>query len=90
MIRGAKKQIVVLRTGGSRYFDAAYFVLRRDVERDVAGTDILREANKIVAESTLSLPSKKRRLSQQSVFFVAGSLCGALVAAVTVCLLFLS
>lgn len=89
MIKGAKKQIVVLRTGGSRYFDEAYFVLRRDIAHDADRTDILREANDILTESTLPLPTRKRHLLGRRAYFLVGSLCGALVAAVTVCLFFL-
>ena len=31
MIKGAQKQMIVVRTGNSPYFDEAYFVLRRDM-----------------------------------------------------------
>ena len=48
MIKGAQKQMIVLRTGSSRYFDEAYFVLRREVRahRGIKN-DILREAHRI-------------------------------------------
>ena len=32
MIKGAQKQMIVLRTADSRYFDEAYFVLRREID----------------------------------------------------------
>lgn len=52
MIKGAQKQMIVLRTGDSRYFDEAYFVLRREVRahRGIKN-DMLREANRILEES---------------------------------------
>ena len=31
MLKGAQKQMIVVRTGDSEYFDEAYFVLRREV-----------------------------------------------------------
>ncbi len=57
MIKGAKKQMIVLRTGNSRYFDEAYFVLRREWEVDREGGDILSEANRILSENTV--PQRK-------------------------------
>ena len=52
MIKGAQKQMIVLRTGGSRYFDEAYFVLRQGVNPDRAQEpDLLTEAKRILAES---------------------------------------
>ena len=88
MIKGAKKQMIVLRTSDSRYFDEAYFVLRRSVsEHTACGEDILGEANRILAESSL----RQRRGARADGarrwwFFFAGCVCGALCAALTVCL----
>lgn len=58
MIKGAQKQMIVLRTGDSRYFDEAYFVLRREIRthRGIKN-DILREANRILEET--ATPSAK-------------------------------
>ena len=51
MIKGARKEMIVVRTGNSRYFDEAYFVLREDVQKDKKKSkDILEEANRILAE----------------------------------------
>lgn len=52
MIKGAQKQMIVVRTGNSPYFDEAYFVLRRDIHPGKQEkTDILSEANRILHES---------------------------------------
>ena len=86
MIKGSRKQFIVVRTEGSRYFDEAYFVLRREkaTERGNHG-DILREANRILEDSEPERPQSRRR-HWWILFFSLGVISGA-VAAVTVCLL---
>lgn len=80
MIRGAQKQMLVVRTGGSRYFDGAYFVLRRELPRRGEGReDILREANRILEESGLD-PRPPRRCRRGWLLFGAGLLVGAGIA----------
>jgi len=54
MLRGAKKNMIVVRTRDSRMFEEAYFVMRR--ERGTATADdpdILWEANRILESATL-------------------------------------
>ena len=64
MIKGAQKQLIVVRTGGNPYFDEAYFVLRREIESQKhKKSDILKEANRILEESTLHKHRKKRSTS---------------------------
>ncbi len=86
MIKGAQKQMIVVRTGDSRYFDEAYFVLRREVKPKRSTRDeMLKEANRILEESGIDLP-KRKRLPRGLLLFFAGILCGV-VAAVLACLL---
>ena len=62
MIKGAQKQLIVVRTQSSPYFDEAYFVLRREIESQKhKKTDILKEANRILEESTLSYQSPQKK-----------------------------
>ena len=81
MIKGTQKQMIVLRTGESRYFDEAYFVLRREIKNDHQNySDILREANRILEESRFfpndpGKSNKKRRMLA-AIAFLAGALCG--------------
>ena len=61
MLKGAQKQMIVIRTRDSRLFEEAYFVMRRDAE--VGGTpttDMIAEANRIIE----SARSQKRRERQ--------------------------
>lgn len=85
MIKGAQKQMIVLRTGDSRYFDEAYFVLRREIQthRGVKN-DILREANRILEENrtaceTLPDGKPRRRLLRGWLLFLAGLIIGGAI-----------
>ena len=49
MLRGAKKNMIVVRTRDSRMFEEAYFVMRRDSSLATVGdADMLWEANRIL------------------------------------------
>ena len=91
MIKGTQKQMIVLRTGDSRYFDEAYFVLRREIKADRrVKNDILLEANRILEESRVSPRALSRRRRRWwlggAVIFLVGSLCGGGISAL-ICLL---
>ncbi len=72
MIKGAQKQMIVLRTGNSRYFDEAYFVLRREVKlsRGSSKNEMLREANRILEECAPTSPPRRRRGRSILLFFL--------------------
>ena len=75
MLKGSRRQMLVLRTCGSRYFDEAYLVLRNGMTPTRAGKqDILAEANRILDEA--SVPYKRRRRRPSASLFFLGSLCG--------------
>ncbi len=58
MLRGAQKQMIVVRTHGNRVFEEAYFVIRREATAaDADKSDMLREANRIIENS---LPPAER------------------------------
>ena len=62
MIKGAQKQMIVVRTGSSPYFDEAYFVLRRDVRPERREKpDMLSEADRILRESGGGIRRESRR-----------------------------
>ena len=88
MIKGARKQMIVVRTGDSRYFDEAYFVLREDAEKEKRkSVDILGEANRILDEISPEPSTKEKRRGGKWLFFLAGSLCGAVLSVVLTLLL---
>ena len=55
MIKGARKQMIVVRTGNSRYFDEAYFVLREDAQKEKhKSRNILDEAKKLIENDLIN------------------------------------
>ena len=79
MVKGAQKQMIVIKTGDSRYFDEAYFVLRREVQGSrAARQDILTEANKILEACGEKQKERRFWLPRALLLFVGGLLCGAL------------
>ncbi len=88
MMKGAQRQMIVVKTGDSRYFDEAYFVLRRELGARGPRRDMLCEANRILEESEPEEHVRKRRLSRAWLLFLGGLVCGGGVALV-LCLLFL-
>ncbi len=62
MIRGAQKQMIVVRTRNSRVFEEAYFVIRRNAGRgETDETDMLWEANRIIENSLPNTTYAKER-----------------------------
>ena len=87
MIKGAQRQMIVLRTGGSRYFDEAYFVLRQGANPDRAREpDLLTEAKRILSECESRRADKRGRLGAR-LWFVIGLASGALGALIAAALL---
>lgn len=78
-IKGAQKQMIVLRTGSSRYFDEALFVIRRGIDPlRTERSDMLIEANRILRESTFGRQTCRRSGgARRLLWFLAGLLCGA-------------
>lgn len=79
MIKGAQKQMVVVKINDSDVFEEAYFVLRRGA--GAVRMDMISEANRIVESSGVSRKQKKsvnvRAVIVSVVSFVAGSVIGA-------------
>ena len=85
MLRGARKNMIVVRTRDSRVFEEAYFVMRRDNSLSAMDeADMLWEANRIL-ENALPANGKKalsahgeevRRRWRGILWFCAGLLSG--------------
>lgn len=79
MIKGAQKQMIVVRTGASKYFDEAYFVLKSGVNPAKGErTDILSEANRILKESE-SVRNGKKKSHRPWVWFGVGIAVGSVL-----------
>ena len=88
MIKGARKEMIVVRTSNSRYFDEAYFVLREDTPRHhPKSTDILNEANRILAETVPDASSTLKKRNRPWVTFVVGGFFGAVLSLIVTLLL---
>ena len=80
MIKGARKQMIVVRTGNSRYFDEAYFVLREDAQKErKKSTDMLNEANRILSEIVSDNVPPLKNHNRKWFFFCIGGLCGSVL-----------
>ncbi|MBE6584795.1 MAG: hypothetical protein E7649_07495 [Ruminococcaceae bacterium] len=83
MVRGAQKQMIVVKTQDSAVFEEAYFVVRRNA---VAGRmDMIAEANKII--EACGIGGKVKRKLDIKLFmialgtFVGGGAIGAIIVA---------
>ena len=77
-IRGIQKRMIVLKTAESRYFDEAYFLIRREAEpQGYLPNDMLLEANRIL-RGCLSegIEEPKKRGLGHLWFFLLGAVCG--------------
>ncbi len=69
MLKGCKRNIIMVKDTGSPYFDSAYFVLKCDLPASGRDTDIIAEAKRMIdcASSeeirAVTAPPKKSSLS---------------------------
>ena len=88
MIKGARKELIVVRTSESRYFDEAYFILKEDAQKDRhKKSDILSEANRILAQIAPEVSVPRKRNNRQWLFFGMGGICGAVLSVILTLLL---
>ena len=76
MLRGCKRNMIVLRGTGSDLFEEAYFVVKEEAERR-SESDMLEEAERIIDKSR---PEKSREAKRAWLFsffaFLFGLFCG--------------
>lgn len=77
-IKGYKKHFVILKGIGSDYIEEAYLVLKRELPRGTASTDIVKEATRIVSEYQSCKKRKRPRFSLPS--FLIGAVISGVVA----------
>lgn len=67
MLRGAQKQMIVIRTHNSRLFEEAYFVVRKPRAGRVAcKEDMLWEANRIIERSLAAAPDPAAEIGSRT------------------------
>ncbi len=77
MIKGCRKNLIVVKNIGSDYIDEAYFILKKEIPAGTAGTDIVKEANRIITEYQAG--RKKNRLSFSFLSFVLGAAAASVI-----------
>lgn len=83
MIRGVQRKIIVIKGDKSSVFENVYFLLRNDIsDANRSDGDILREANKIIAQNYSDKKRKKyekrKKIRRGLAIFLSGLLLGAL------------
>ena len=81
MLKGAQKKMIVVKTGDSKFFEEAYFVVRNDAL--CSGGDMVGEANKIIDSCGAKKERKIKNLSLPLISvcaFMGGSLFGGAIA----------
>lgn len=69
-IKEFKKNLVILKSVGSDYIDEAWIMLKGELPKDLSGGDIVKEANRIIAEYKAGKKRKKRRPFSLPSFFL--------------------
>ena len=88
MIKGCEKKLILVPCGEASPFETAYFILRKDSEDICGGGDnILKEADRIIAERSYSRVKKRRSFAFRKALtgffcFSAGFLFGSAVACI--------
>jgi hypothetical protein len=59
-IKEFKKNLVILKSVGSDYIDEAWLMLKGELPKDFSGGDIVKEANRIIAEYKTGKKRRKR------------------------------
>ena len=82
LLKGCKKNLIVVKGLGSDYIEEAYLILKQDLPQGVVGGDIVKEANRLIHEYDTGQRKKRRPFSLPS-FFI-----GAILASAVLLLLF--
>ncbi len=84
MVKGAQKQMIVVKTADSNLFEEAYFVVRRNASG--GRMDMLAEANKIIENCGIRARRKQKPDIKLLIFalfsFLGGGTLGAVIVAI--------
>lgn len=88
MIKGTHRHMVILKNTESPLFEEAYFILRDQAEENGNRSDIVAEANRIIAVNTIPTERKPKRAPHRSLIsFLIGLVTGGCGTAVLFLLL---
>ena len=79
--KGCERKIIMIKNTGSEFFEEAYFILREKHGSLSGEQDMIKEANRLVNENTVTAKvKKKKKLSMPCVYsFSFGMLAGFFV-----------
>ena len=83
MIKGTHRHMVILKNTESPLFEEAYFILRDQADPSNCRSDMVAEANRIIAANTLP-PTRRAKHEglRRALLFVLGLLAGSGVTAI--------
>jgi hypothetical protein len=76
LLKGCKKNLIVVKSIGSDYIEEAYLILKPELPAGVAKEDIVKEANRLVHEYDTGKKKKHRPFSFPSILigsFITGA-----------------
>ena len=80
-LKGAQRRMVQVRIGNSRYYEEAFFIVRRDLPKiSFPEREMLAEANRILRESAAGEERKKPNPAKALACFSGGMVLGLCLA----------
>lgn len=73
--KGCEKRMIMLKNTGSELFEEAYFILNTKKSNTVTSNDMIKEANRIVADNSI-IPQRKEKQKNPIFFYILGILSG--------------
>ncbi len=85
MLKGTRKQMIMIKDTKSGIFDEAYFVLKPSGGEGLSDSDMISEANRIIEANTTFggeygiCGKKRKKTAHRRLVFVSGAVCGCLL-----------
>ena len=78
LLKGCKKNLIVVKGLGSDYIEEAYLILKQDLPQGMVRGDLVKEANRLIHEYDTGQRKKRRPFSLPS-FFIGAMLASAVL-----------
>ena len=76
MLKGVQKSVMLVKFPKGKYFEEAYFVVKRNEKETKDKGEMIREANRIIGDMDES--SKRKKAAKKLFYFWVGMLVGSL------------
>ncbi len=84
VFKGCMRKMIMIKNPGGEYFDEAYFVVKEEFEskRGISQNDMVKEANRIVAQNLLYAEGVKRKKCRglNRISYILGLISGSALA----------